>query len=64
MPIISVTMGKSNREQNIKLIENLTSAAVEATGISEQAFTVLINELDDFNIGIGGKTLDEVRKTH
>ncbi len=63
MPIISVTMGKSDEEQKTDLIKKLTSAAVDATTLPEHAFTVLIHELDDYSIGLGGKTLAEVKKT-
>ncbi len=61
MPIISVTMGKIEKEKKAELIEKLTATAVGVTGIPEQSFTILINELDDYNIGLAGRTLAEVK---
>jgi 4-oxalocrotonate tautomerase len=64
MPVIRVDIGKQglNVEQKKQLIERLTESAVEVTRIPRQAFTVIINEYDDSNIGVGGLTLDKVRK--
>ncbi len=64
MPIISVTMGQVERNQKIELIKKLTATAAEVTKIPEQSFTILIHELDDYNIGLAGRTLDEVKKSH
>ena len=64
MPIISITTGQlSDVRQKAELIRGLTSAAVQATGIAEQSFTVLIHELDELNIGLGGRTLAEIKKS-
>jgi 4-oxalocrotonate tautomerase len=63
MPVIRVDIGKSlDADQKRQLIERLTEAAVEVTRIPKQAYTVIINEYDDSNIGVGGLTLDKVRK--
>lgn len=64
MPIIRVDIGKHglNVEHKKQLIEKLTDAAVEVTRIPKHAYTVIINEYDDTNIGVGGLTLDKVRK--
>jgi 4-oxalocrotonate tautomerase len=64
MPVIRVDIGKHglNVEHKKQLIEKLTDAAVEITRIPKQAYTVIINEYDDSNIGVGGVTLDKVRK--
>ena len=59
MPIINVTMGHSDTEQKQRLIGELTSTASKVTDIPAQGFTVIIHEMDDFNIGWGGKTLAE-----
>ncbi|MCP4136347.1 MAG: 4-oxalocrotonate tautomerase [bacterium] len=64
MPIISITMGQqADDQQKSELIQKLTSTAVEITKMPEYAFTVLIHELPDQNIGLGGKTLTEVKKS-
>lgn len=63
MPIIRVDIGKQfNAEQKRQLIEKLTQAAVEVTRIPQNAFSVIIQEHDDANYGVGGLTLDKVRK--
>jgi 4-oxalocrotonate tautomerase len=64
MPVIRVDIGKHglNVEHKKQLIEKLTDAAVEITRIPKQAYTVIINEYDDSNIGVGGLTLNKVRK--
>jgi len=64
MPVINIAMHKVNEETKTNMIRNLTATAVETTGIPAQYFTVLIQELDDANIGVGGKTLTEIHATH
>lgn len=64
MPIISVDLHKLEKEKKVELIQELTATAVNVTGIPAQSFTILINELGDHNIGLGGKTLAEVMKSH
>ncbi|MCK9419542.1 MAG: 4-oxalocrotonate tautomerase family protein [Nitrospirae bacterium] len=64
MPVIRLDIGKQsiNAEQKKQLIEKLTEAAVEITHIPQNAFSVIIHEHDDANYGVGGVTLDKVRK--
>ena len=63
MPVITVDLGKlPSREIKAELVKALTSAASSATRIPEEKFTVLINELDRDNIGVGGKLLSELIK--
>ena len=64
MPVITINMHKAGTDVKETLIKEVTAAAVRVTDVPETAFTVLINELDDVNIGIGGKTLREVRSMH
>jgi 4-oxalocrotonate tautomerase len=63
MPVIKIEIGKKsiNSEQKKLLIETLTKSAVEVTKIPINAFSVIINEHEDENYGIGGLTLDKVR---
>ncbi len=63
MPVIRIDIAKIPHDQKISLIEKLTAVSVEVTKIPAAAFTVLINELEDDSIGVGGKTLAEVRKS-
>lgn len=64
MPYISVESGKLNAEQKKQLIERLTTTASEITHIPAQFFTVTIKELPDENFGIGGKTIDEIKRNY
>ena len=59
MPIITITMRKTPVETKKELIEQMTAAAVRITKIPEHHFVFSINELDDTNLGIGGKTIEE-----
>ncbi len=61
MPVISVEIGKLSQEQKEALIANISTTAAAITNIPLNAFTVVINELDDGNIGIGGKTIGELK---
>lgn len=61
MPVISVEIGKLSQEQKRELIGNLSATAAAITSIPLNAFTVVINELEDDNIGIGGKTIGELK---
>lgn len=61
MPIISLDIGKLSELEKSDLIEKLSATAAEITNIPLGAFTVVINELDDTNIGIGGKSIGELK---
>lgn len=61
MPVISITMGQASREQKEELIAGLTEKAMEITGSPAKAFFVTINELNDCNIGLGGKSVAEIK---
>ncbi|MCG8335180.1 MAG: 4-oxalocrotonate tautomerase family protein [Proteobacteria bacterium] len=62
MPVIQIDIGKINSEQKKLLIETLTKKAVEVTKIPIDAFSVIINEHEDENYGVGGLTLDKIKK--
>ncbi len=63
MPVIRIDIGKQSINESSKkqLIEKLTETAVEITQIPKIAFSVIINEHDDLNYGVGGETLDKIR---
>ncbi len=63
MPVVQIDIGKQsiNSEQKKLLIETLTKGAVEVTKIPINAFSVIINEHEDENYGVGGLTLDKIR---
>ena len=62
MPIITITMRKTAPETKKQLIEKITATAVQITKIPDHHFVFSINELDDTNLGIGGKTIEDILK--
>ena len=60
MPVITIQMHQPTPSQKADLIRDLTSAAAAATQMPPASFIVLIQELADENIGIGGRTRAEV----
>jgi 4-oxalocrotonate tautomerase len=62
MPIVTITMRKTTPETKKELIEKLTATAVQITRIPDHHFVFSINELDDTNLGIGGKTIGDMLK--
>ncbi len=59
MPVITIDIATIPREKKAQLVKNLTRGASEITGIPEDKFVVLINELDRDNIGVGGMLLSD-----
>lgn len=64
MPCISIESGKLTAEQKKELIGQLTAVASGITHIPGQFFTVTIKELPDENFGIGGKSIDEIKRNY
>ena len=64
MPYISFESGQLTAEQKKQLIERLTKTAAEITHIPEQFFTITIKELPDENVGIGGRSIDEIKRNY
>ena len=63
MPVITIDLGiLDSREKKAPLVAAVTAAASSATSIPAEKFTVLINELQRDNIGVGGKLLSELTK--
>ena len=61
MPVINLEIGRLPDEQKTELIKQLSLTAASITSIPLSAFTVVINELEDTNIGIGGKTIGQLK---
>ena len=59
MPIINMKGPKLDKEQKKKLIEKFTQTASEVTDIPEEAFVVLLEEMNQDNVGVGGNMLSE-----
>lgn len=64
MPYITVEGGKLTKEQKEELIEKMTSVASEVMHVPSEFFCMTIKELEDENIGIGGKTIDKTKKEY
>ena len=73
MPYISIESGRLTDEQKQLLIERLTATASEIlckakrfaySHIPIQFFTVTIKELSDENFGIGGKSINEIKRNY
>ncbi len=60
MPVITIDIGKLDKDKKAKLVMELTAKASEATQIPAEKFIVLINEMERDNIGVGGKLLSEI----
>jgi len=62
MPMISFESGQLTDKVKKELIVKLTNVSAEITGIPKELFFVSINELDDENIAVGGKTVKELKE--
>ncbi len=63
MPVITVAMHPTTAEMKKSLIAALTETAVKVTGVPEQAFTIFIDEHQEESIGVGGRTLKDIRSS-
>lgn len=64
MPYITVECGALSNSQKEALIRELTRTASEITGTPPEFFLVTLKELPDQNIGIGGRTIDQVKAAY
>jgi len=62
MPVITVEGGKLSTEQKKELIKKLTAVCVDITKTPQEYFSVLIRELSDENLGMGGEQVTEIKK--
>ena len=62
MPTIKLETAKLSKEQKKELIHELTEVAAKITKVSKSAFTVLIEEYPDENIGVAGDTLEQIKE--
>jgi 4-oxalocrotonate tautomerase len=61
MPTITIAMDHTTEEIKKQLVENLTKVACEITQYPADHFFVYIQEYPTENIGVGGKTLKNMR---
>ena len=64
MPYISVESGALSDEQKEELIKRLTEISSEIMQVPQEFFVTTIKEVSDKNFGIGGKTIDKVKKEY
>lgn len=62
MPYITVESGALSDEQKEELIKRLTEISSEIMQVPQEFFVTTIKEVSDKNFGIGGKTIDKVKK--
>jgi len=63
LPTITLDGPKLTREQKATLVKEFTATAAKVTGISTQAFVVMLTEREQDNVGVGGVLLSE-RQQH
>ncbi len=61
MPVITIALSETTVEVKKELIATLTSAAAAVTKLPEQSFIVFVEELSPDAIGVGGRTLREIK---
>jgi 4-oxalocrotonate tautomerase len=63
MPTITIALDQTSEEKKKQLVENLTRVAAEITKYPAEYFFVYVQEYPTENIGVGGKTLKEQRRS-
>jgi 4-oxalocrotonate tautomerase len=61
MPTITIAIDQMSEEKKKQLVENLTREASKITNYPAEFFFVYVQEYPAENIGVGGKTLKEMR---
>jgi 4-oxalocrotonate tautomerase len=61
MPVITIAIDTTSEEKKKQLVESLTREAVKITGYPPEFFFVYVQEYPAENIGIGGRSLKEIR---
>ncbi len=63
MPVINIDigLGQTTEDQKKQLISRITCDAAEITGMPAQNFITFINEFPLENIGIGPKTVKDIK---
>lgn len=64
MPYVSVECGSLSEDQKEHLIREVTSTCSRIMNVPEEFFSVTIKELPDKNFGIGGRTIDVVKREY
>ena len=64
MPYITIEGGSLDKDQKSELIKRITQVASEIMHIPEEFFFITIKELSDDNIGIGGKSIEVIKRNY
>ena len=64
MDKFTVESGTLSDEQKEELIKRLTEISSEIMQVPQEFFVTTIKEVSDKNFGIGGKTIDKVKKEY
>ncbi|MCT4588775.1 MAG: 4-oxalocrotonate tautomerase family protein [Carboxylicivirga sp.] len=62
MPIVNFKGAGLNAEQKRDLIRRFTQITREVTQAPDQFITVIIEEYSDDNMGVGGKSVTEIKE--
>ncbi|MBI2419181.1 MAG: tautomerase family protein [Ignavibacteriales bacterium] len=62
MPAITIAIDPLSEEKKRLLVENLTREAAKITEYPPEFFFVYVQEYPPENIGVGGKTLKDLRE--
>lgn len=57
MPLIQFDGPELSRNKKAELVEKLTKASQEVSGLPPQAFTIIIRKSSPDNVGLAGKLL-------
>lgn len=61
MPVVNFQGAKMSADQKKELIQKFTEITREVTHAPDQFITVIIEEYDDDNLGVGGKTVSQIK---
>ncbi len=61
MPVITITLGNLSVEKKREMIRRVTEVSMDISGAPESAHAVLINELPDEALGLGTKTVADIK---
>jgi 4-oxalocrotonate tautomerase len=61
MPVITVKSNKIDIDKKKEYVKKLTELTAVTYNLPESAVTVLIEEFDAENVGVGGKLLSEIK---
>jgi 4-oxalocrotonate tautomerase len=61
MPVVNFKGAQLSTEQKKELIQKFSEITKEITHSPDQFITVVIEEYSDDNLGVGGKTVSEIK---